>query len=66
MGHVLVVSEQAMYDTYYEASRCNLYTKAFHTIDKHFYAKAKKNPKVQFGRFWTQIEQTSHCVCNSA
>ena len=20
-----------------------------------------KNPKVQFGTFWTQIEQTSHC-----
>ena len=29
-------------------------------LDVSFMIKPKKNPKTQFGTFWTQIEQTSH------
>ena len=55
MGHVLAVPEQAM-------EVCNSYTiHIMKLLDISSMLKPKKKSKVQFGTFWTQIEQTSHC-----
>ena len=56
MGHILAVLEQA-------TVVCNGYMiHNMKPIDVSSMLKPKKNPKVQFGTLWTQIEQTSHCV----
>ena len=58
MGHVLVVPEQAIV----VCNGCMIHN--MKPLDVGSMLKSKKkiqNPKVQFGTFWTQIEQTSHC-----
>ena len=57
MDHVLAVPEQTIVV-------CNGYMmNNMKPLDVSFMLKQKKskNPKVQFGTFWTQIVQTSHC-----
>ena len=60
MGQVLAAPEQAMVV-------CNGYMIIIYNmkpLDASFMLKPNKiqNPKVQFGTFWTQIVQTSHCA----
>ena len=56
MGHVLAVPEQAI--VVFKLQMIHI----MKPLDVSSMLKAKtKKSKVQFGTFWTQIEQTSHC-----
>ena len=57
MGHVLAVPDQAI--VVYNGYMIHI----MKPLDVSSMLKPKKNlkSKVQFGTFWTQIEQTSHC-----
>ena len=52
IGHVLGAPEQAIV----------VFNGYMKPLDVSSMLKPQKNPKIQFGTFWTQIEQTSHCV----
>ena len=57
MGNILAVPEQAL------VFCSGFMIHIMKPLDVSSMLKPKKNPKskVQFGTFWTQIEQTSHC-----